>query len=328
MISVNGVSFSLDRKEKGADIDFISHAHSDHIAAAKSSSRIYASGITKDLLCAVSSMVPQSDVGMPKSTKLINAGHILGSRQIVADDEVNGSRIVYTGDFQMQKSRSCEGIEIEEADVAIVDSTYYQPSLVFGERQEVEDAIQYWAEQKLNDGIVLFGTYALGKAQELISILNEKGVLPLVSRKISTINRVYRNNGVKLDYASAYEGNDEYLSLLRGNFVCIVENGLLGAMAAALAELCNRRVHTAVATGFAKIMKFNTEVQFPLSDHADFKQCTEYIDAAGVKKVLTYGQNRLELASALADRGYDAMPFETKARRGGAVAVLPTSHPL
>ena len=310
MIRANGVAFSLDRKEKGSDIDFISHAHSDHIAAARSSSRICASKVTKDLLSAAGSMPPQEAMDMPKFASLINAGHILGSKQLVVADGAMGLKTIYTGDFQMQKSRSCEGIEVEEADAVIVDSTYHRPDVVFDDRQDVEDAIQYWTEAKLNDGIVIFGAYALGKAQELISILNERGILPMVSRKISRVNRVYRENGVGLDYASAYEGNDDYLSLLRGNFVCIVENGMLNSMAAALAELCNKRVHTAVATGFAKMMKFNTEVQFPLSDHADFKQCTDYINGTGAKKVYTYGANRLELAAALVDKGYDAMPYK------------------
>ncbi|MFI5412959.1 MAG: hypothetical protein ACHQX1_03640, partial [Candidatus Micrarchaeales archaeon] len=231
------------------------------------------------------------------------------SKQIVINDEKKGSKIIYTGDFQMQKSRSCEMIDIEEADTVILDSTYFQPDVTFDDRQEVEDAIQYWADMKLNDGIVLFGTYALGKAQELVSILNEKGILPIVTKKISKINNVYKRNGVRLDYASAYEGNDDYQALLHGNFVGIVENSLLTNMAVTLSELYNKKVYTAVASGFAKMIKFNTDVQFPLSDHADFKQCTDYIDATGAKKVFTYGHNKLELASNLVDKGYDAMPF-------------------
>ncbi len=241
--------------------------------------------------------------------KLINAGHILGSKQLVMNDEKAGKKIVYTGDFQLQKSRSCEEIEFEEADVAIVDSTYYHPEVVFDERSEVEDAIQYWTEMKLNEGIVVFGAYALGKAQELIAILNERGILPIVSKKISRVNRVYKNNGIKLDYASAYEGSDDFQSLLRGNFVVIVENGIMNNMTFALAELYNKKVYSAVATGFAKMMKFNTDVQFPLSDHADFKQCTDYIDATGAKKVYTYGPNRLVLAENLVNKGYDALPY-------------------
>ena len=308
MIRVGDFALSLDRRELGSNLDFISHAHSDHIAAARSSKKIYASDVTKELLRAVNGIEPHS-AEPPGFVKLLDAGHILGSKQIVINDERRGIKTVYTGDFQLQKSRTSDRIEIPEADVAIVDSTYYDPEVAFDERNEVEGALQYWTEMKLRDGIVLFGTYALGKAQELVSILNETGVLPIVTKKISRINKVYQSKGVKLDYASAYEGNDDYQSLLRGNFVCIVENSLMSSMAVTLSELYNKRVYTAVATGFAKMVKFNTDVQFPLSDHADFRQCTQYIDATGAKKVLTYGPGRLELAAALVDKGYDAMPY-------------------
>ena len=309
MIHVGEYALSLDRREKGSNIDFISHAHSDHISAAKSSKRILASGATKDLLLAINEIKPQLDVETPRFMKMINAGHILGSKQIVINDENAGTKMVYTGDFQMQQSKTCERIEIESADTVIIDSTYHQPDVTFDDRAEVEDAIRYWTDMKLNDGIVLFGTYALGKAQELVSILNENGILPIVSKKVSRVNRIYQKNGVKLDYASAYENNDDYHKLLKGNFAGVVENSLLNNMKVTLSELYNKRVYTAVTTGFAKMMKFNTDVQFPLSDHADFKQCMDYINATGAKKVLTYGSNKLELAHSLLEAGYNAMPF-------------------
>ncbi len=309
MIQINDHFISLDKREKGSDIDFISHAHSDHISAAKSSKRILASRVTNELLREMRDIENQQEYEIPKEIRLINAGHILGSKQIVVNDEKNGRKVVYTGDYQLQKSRSCEAIEIEEADTLIVDSTYYQKDVEFDERNDVEDSIRYWTDLKLHDGIVLFGTYALGKAQELISILNENGVFPIVSKKISKVNGVYKRNGIKLDYTSAYEGNDDYQMVLRGNFVAVVENSILNTMAAALSELYNKRIYTAVATGFAKMMTFNTDVQFPLSDHADFRQCMDYINETGARKVLTYGPNRLALAENLVEKGYDAMPY-------------------
>ncbi len=304
-----GLGISLDKKESGASIDFVSHAHSDHIAAAKSSKRMLASEVTKELLEELRDIEPQEGFEVPSNIKMINAGHILGSKQLVVTNSETGTKTVYTGDYQMQKSRTCDSVEIERADVAIVDSTYFHRNLKFDERSEVESAMQAWTESKLNSGIVLFGVYALGKAQEVISILNEKGILPIVSKKISGINKIYTKNGVRLDYASVYDEGNDYQALLRGNFAGIVENHLLGSMRVALAELYNRPVYTAVATGFAKMIKFDVDVQFPLSDHADFMQCMDYIDATAAKKVMTYGPNRLDLAAELSNSGYDALPF-------------------
>ena len=196
MIQIGDCALSLDKREKGSNLDFISHAHSDHIAAAKSSTRILASGVTKELLLTINGIEPQQELVAPEGLHMINAGHILGSKQIVINDEKMGMKTIYTGDFQMQKSRSCEMIDLEEADSVIIDSTYYQPDVVFDERSEVEGAIQSWTDMKLNDGIVLFGTYALGKAQELTAILNDMRILPIVSKKISRINKVYKKSKV------------------------------------------------------------------------------------------------------------------------------------
>ena len=50
MLSLNGINISLDRRESGSDIDFISHAHSDHASAAKASGHILASSQTIQLI--------------------------------------------------------------------------------------------------------------------------------------------------------------------------------------------------------------------------------------------------------------------------------------
>ncbi len=308
MLQVNGLNVSLDRKEKDADVDFISHAHSDHISSAKSSKSVLASEETVMLLEAINGITVQR-AHLPVGVKLVDAGHILGSKQLTVEDGDKGVKTVYTGDFQLQRSKACNPLQAEDADVLIVDSTYCSPDIRFEERGDVEAAMQAWTESKLQRGIVLFGVYALGKAQEVIAILNERNILPIVSKRISAINKVYEKSGVKLDYTSAYEGNSEYESLLRGNFAVVVENSMMRTMAAAMGELYNKKVHTAVATGWAAAGQFSTDVQFTLSDHADFSQCTDYINMTGAKKVVTYGSNRLELAHNLVNAGYDAMPF-------------------
>ncbi len=45
---------------------------------------------------------------------------------------------------------------------------------------------------KLEKGIVLFGAHIIGRAQELIHILNEVGIDPLVDERICRANEVYR----------------------------------------------------------------------------------------------------------------------------------------
>lgn len=309
MIRLGDWAVSLDRRESGANVDFVSHAHTDHISSARSSSNILASQETLDLLDAVHGIKAKAAAENCKNVKLLDAGHVLGSKQILVNDEQMGASIVYTGDFQLQESRACRKIEMRGADIAVVDSTYYDPEINFGDRAETERAVQLWTEQRLNSGIAMFGAYSIGKSQELISILNEIGIVPVVGKRIALANRAYKNAGVKLDYASEMDNAMDYQQLTKGNFAAIVESHTLNVEAFNYSNRFGKRISTAVATGLSKMMKFNVDVQFPLSDHADFKQVTEYIDNVDAKEVVTYGNNSGRLAEVLNKRGYNAQPF-------------------
>lgn len=310
MIQLGGMKISLDMKEDGANIDFISHAHSDHISAAKSSSAVFASEQTSELLeCAygikINPIRPSENVGM------LEAGHMLGSRQLCVDDPSSGKRIVYTGDFQMQRSKTSEPIKVVNADCVILDSTYYEPSYAFGPKEASESRILKWAEKTLEKGIVLFSAYRMGKGQELISIFNQSNIVPVVSRRISEVNKVYEKNNIQLRYLSANESayDNECSEVMSGNFVGITESRQLQRLAAMLSRIHGRDVYTAMATGFASVMDFSTDMQFSLSDHADFPQSIEYIQASGASNIYSYGPNAIEFAKNLGRLGYDAAPL-------------------
>ncbi len=308
MLSSGGFRISLDRKEPGSDIDFVSHAHTDHLAAVKHSEWVLASSQTADLIAGSYGLKPRVPDGapVPPGLKLLGAGHMLGSRQLYVDACDSGESVVYTGDFQMQDSRVSEKIEIPSSDIAILDSTYPDPGVHFGDRSEVERDIQRWASAISRSGIVLFRAYAMGKSQELISILNEAGMAPVVSERIAAVCSVYKKHGAKLDYLST--GSEECDSELRGNFIGITESGA-DALPVALGVVHAKHVFTAVVTGFAKMFRFDTDMQFPLSDHADFSQSVDYINATGARKVFTYGNSAELFAANLRSSGIDARPF-------------------
>ena len=316
MLYVNGYSISLDRREPGAGIDFISHAHSDHIAAAKNGKSIIASTQTVDLVRYIhEKKIAHYDFSKHGWIKLLNAGHMLGSKQILLDDYDSGKRTIYSGDYQMQRSIASEAIEIEQADNLIIDSTYPTPEVIFDEREVVEHGIQKWTTAMLAHGIVLFGAYAMGKAQELIAILNRCGITPVVSKKINAVNEIYASHGIALGYASAYKEGTEHEEMLKENFVGVVENSSMNSLALMLTKVYGKQVFTAIATGFAKEFKFSTDAQFPLSDHADFWQAVDYIDAVAPRNVYTYGKSAPEFALNLRKLGYNAEPFKTSSEQ-------------
>ncbi len=299
---------SLDKKDKSANINFISHAHSDHTSSVNTKSKFVASAATASIIKARKSITIDYSESVP-GMKLLNAGHILGSKQLYLDHEALGRTVTYSGDYQMQPSHVAETIEIKETECLIIDSTYPYPDVVFDEKSEVIYTMQKYSNEKLDRGIVLFQTYSLGKAQEIVKILNESGIRPITTEKISQLNEIHKNYGVQLDYVTDSEESEELNEVLRSNFVYICEHAKFDECKMKLASTYGRRVFTAVATGFAQTVRFNTDVQFGLSDHADFKQAKEYIDACNPKIIYTYGGNAKIFAENLKKVGYDARPY-------------------
>jgi len=306
---VSGRSLALDVRDRNSDVNFVSHAHSDHTSGVSQSKETLSSSVTAELI-ELRKGIRVRAVGDISGTRLLNAGHILGSRQLLAESD-SGYSFLYTGDYQMRESLVAERIEVGSADVLIIDSTFPYKDLVFDDKNEVITAMQHYMLDKVRKGVVLFGVYQLGKAQEIIKIANEVGIAPAVGQGIARVNEIYKRNGVGLDYIPQAEGGQEFGAEAGHNFVGIVEVHRLQEAAYGISTHNRARVFTAVATGFAKLFRMNVSVQFPLSDHADFKQATEYIDQCSPKVVYTYGNkaSQARFAEALASEGYNAHPF-------------------
>jgi Cft2 family RNA processing exonuclease len=303
-LNVGDYRISLDTRDPQANLYFVSHAHSDHTSGVRKSHRILCSEITRDL---VEQRVKYSiDLApLPSGARMLNSGHMFGSRQLLLEPE-NGSTILYTGDYQMQKSPAAEEIEISHADIVIMDSTYPFVNVTFDDREEVIASIQSYIRDKGRFGSILFGAYAMGKAQELVRICNDMGISPLVDTGVARMNRVYSNHGMRLDYTvrdlAAGVGERDFYET-----VWIASTHNMEKVKQYVADL-NNRIFTAVATGFAKMMRFGTDVQFALSDHADFSQALQYLEICEPKYVYTCGSGAATFAKNLKAHGYEAAP--------------------
>ncbi len=299
-ISLGEYSIALDSKDDEANVNFVSHAHTDHISGLRKNKKALASEITKDLV-ENRSHIEMELIEEPECVELLNAGHMFGSRQLFVQNDLYGYSILYSGDYQMDEPVLAEKLETKQADVLILDSTYPYPEVRFDDKSEVIDAIQFYTRKKTEHGHVLFGAYTVGRAQELVKILNDAGMIPAVDEKIAAVNKVYEKHGARLEYAP--------LEQPENSPVIIVSQSKLEATREAIVAKSVKRVYTAVASGWAKIFRFDTDVQFNLSDHADFHQALEYISACSPKIIFTFGSNARPFAKQLAIRGYDARPL-------------------
>ena len=101
---------------------------------------------------------------------MYSAGHIPGAAML--DIETGGKRIIYTGDFKLEETKTTFASEIPppNPDILITESTYSDrdhPS-----RKELEIELGKQLQETLeNDGTVLLPAFAIGRTQELIRIV-------------------------------------------------------------------------------------------------------------------------------------------------------------
>ncbi|MFX1474086.1 MAG: MBL fold metallo-hydrolase [Promethearchaeota archaeon] len=157
---------------------------------------------------------------------LRDAGHIPGSASILVEIEGNGTgpaRIFYTGDLNTRNSQLVQGApslrEIGELDLVIVESTY-----ALTEHPKREDVEQTFIEAVLDTleskGTVLIPAFAVGRAQEVLSVLHKH-------RSLSTDYPIYIDGMAKAvtkvmqRYAHSFTGGTqlqqavEYVSFVR-----------------------------------------------------------------------------------------------------------------
>ncbi|MFH1448308.1 MAG: MBL fold metallo-hydrolase RNA specificity domain-containing protein, partial [Candidatus Micrarchaeota archaeon] len=176
-------------------------------------------------------------------------------------------------------------------------------------REDLWEDIAKWTQEKLEDGIVVFGAYTRGKSQEITAILNRyAGVRPFVHENISRINSVYNRFGARLEFTSLLgEMSEEQPG---GNFVAVMPPQMIRRdIIVGLEAAYGKKVYTALTTGWAMKGWGCADRIFPLSDHADFKDILEYVELSNPRRVFCCHGNERALSRILKEKGYDAIPI-------------------
>src|ERR1035437_7745039 len=188
---------------KSVDKALITHAHSDH---ARFGSRSYLTVKQGELLLkqrlGERINLQTIDYGQEISINGVNvsfhpAGHILGSSQIRI--EYKGEIWVVSGDYKLQKDKTCETFIPIKCNTYITESTFALPVYKWSPQQEIFDDINSWWRKNKDSGItsIIFG-YALGKAQRLIAGLDDSIGSIYTLTAVENINNCYRLSGIKL----------------------------------------------------------------------------------------------------------------------------------
>ena len=131
---------------------FVSHAHSDHIAA---HDEIIVSERTARLMQARlpgkrhEHVVPFGERTTIRGLDLtlLPAGHIFGSAQFLL--ETTSGSLLYTGDFKLRPGRSAEPAEWRQAETLIIETTYGLPRYRLPPTDEVVGQIVAFCQDAL-----------------------------------------------------------------------------------------------------------------------------------------------------------------------------------
>jgi Cft2 family RNA processing exonuclease len=288
------------------DRSFVSHAHSDHVAAHR---EVLCSPATARLLRArvpgrrVEHRLPfghTEALTADAAVTLYPAGHILGSAQCLVERAPDG-RLLYTGDFKLRPGRSAEPCATPRADVLIMETTFGLPRYVFPPDAEVWAGIVAFCRQALADRVTpVLLAYSLGKTQELLCGLAEHQLPVMLPPQGLRLTRVYAAAGRAMPACREFDAAD-----LPGHVV--ISPPAWGGDPF-LEGIKKRR--TAVVTGWAldrsAIYRYQCDAAFPLSDHADFNDLLALVERVQPRLVYTVHGYAQEFARTLRARGIEA----------------------
>lgn len=289
----------------------VTHGHADHVqrheqvfTTPATAAIMRLRGVTRCEFKTLSFRRPHS-FGEARVT-LYPAGHILGSAQVLV--EWQGTRLLYSGDFKLRTCRSAEPVEVPEADIVIMETTFGKPRYRFPETETVVEQIRAFCLETLEQGEtpVLF-CYSLGKGQEVLACLEGLEAPLYLHTAHWKMANLYRDMGVRLPPFQRYQPGQK------------LDGVLLCASGCRRGQWFHRlgRIRTAYISGWAldagARWRFGTDAAFPLSDHADYDDLLAYVRQTGAKAVHTMHGFADEFARDLRRLGYWAEPLREPA---------------
>lgn len=291
-----------DPSRPTGDYNVVSHAHGDHLPESVEDANLVCSPLTAKLACARRDL-PAVEPVIPDEMTLYPSGHIDGSCAALIRDR--GRRILYTGDIATRDRYGLNGFEPVAADILIIEATYGSSAYTFPPIQDIERDVLSWLDEIDEAPVVVFG-YALGKAQRLVRLFEAVGDERVVTTEaIEKLNAVIaEERGVSFP-TTRFERNGS----LEGGDIVLLPSQL--ARFDWVQSFVNEQ--DAVTAGFSGwaadqsyIYRRGVDRGFPLSDHCDFTELLDVVEAVDPEIVYTHHGQSGTLATELTKRGYEA----------------------
>ncbi len=202
------------------------------------------------------------------AVRLVPAGHILGSAQVVL--EWNGRRAVVSGDYKRAADPTCAPFELVPCDIFVTEATFALP--VFRHEPAAVEVSRLIASLRRNpERAHLVGAYGLGKCQRVIRLARDAGYdAPIyLHGAMMAMTELYQRLGI--DLGDIRPVPDVKPAELAGALVLCPP--------AAVDDRWSRRFPdpvTAFASGWMRIKgrvrQSGVELPLVISDHADWPE--------------------------------------------------------
>ena len=290
---------------------FVSHAHADHFAPHQ---RILCSKGTHALIRARFGKKDteftvldfgESHVENGMKFTVFPAGHIAGSAQLLVEDTETGDSLIYTGDFKTRPSLAAEPIEVRQAGILIMETTFGLPRYILPPNDETLSRIAHFVLDTLEDGKTpIVQGYSLGKAQELIAGIHQHhpDLKFQVHSSVQRMNRALTKLGFSLPQCVEFNPSKPNPD---GHVLVVPPTA---SHSKAVRSLKNTR--SCVATGWAinsgAKFRYQVDEAFPLSDHAGYDDLLSFVEAVDPDVVYTLHGSASRFAADLRSRGREA----------------------
>ncbi len=303
---VKGFGVRMDARRPLAEA-LVTHAHLDHIAAHR---RVICTGMTAGLLRHRLRGEREYEVLEYREEMVLgewrvvlhSAGHVPGSAMVRVEGE-DGS-LLYTGDFKLRQGLACEAADPPRADVLVMETTYGLPRYVMPVLEEVVGRMKGFCSKAWESGVVpVIVGYPLGKAQEVVRILQNEGWVPMLDRDVFRTTEVVA--GLDEGFPRRYEGLPEGWKQGVG-----LEGRVIVGTPAFGRALRGERFRVAMVSGWGldagARFRYGVDEVFPLSDHADYPDLMRLVERVAPKRVLTLHGFAREFAADLRRVGVEA----------------------
>ncbi|MDQ8208112.1 MBL fold metallo-hydrolase RNA specificity domain-containing protein [Coraliomargarita sp. SDUM461003] len=282
----------------------ISHAHGDHVA----NHDCYLATPETIALIRVRNGNAMADrgralsygevyVGKGYRLSFYPAGHVLGSAMAYLETDA-GETFLYTGDFKTRQGLAAEAIDVPQADTLVMETTFGRAEYVFPSFEETCARIHDFCDRALAAGSTpVLLAYSLGKAQEVLKILELRPQALMVHKAIAPLNQVYSAYGVVMPDTRPLD----FLNMRD----CIVV-----MPPAVLKKMPRKDCLVAMVSGWgmdgSAKYRYGVDEVLPLSDHADFPDLLQFVDQVAPKTVYATHGYEQAFAATLRGRGYTA----------------------